>query len=98
MLLSEDHGHLHSGSCPPDLRQMIRLVDIELSDESHQESLDLHETEQKGNSQRPGKRKVMKEIDSREPPAHTAPDASREGRTVKMKDRCQYPLIPEFRV
>ena len=47
VLLSEDHRNLHSGPCPPDLWQVVRLTDIEVSDENHQERLDLHETTQR---------------------------------------------------
>ena len=47
MFLSEDQGDLHSGSCPPDLWLVVRLGDIELPDESHQERLYLHEAAQR---------------------------------------------------
>ena len=43
VLLSEDQGDLHSWPCPPDLWQVVCLGDIKLSNESHQECLDLHE-------------------------------------------------------
>ena len=47
MLLSEDQGDLHSSPCPPDLRAMVRMGDIELSDESYQERLYLDYATQK---------------------------------------------------
>lgn len=41
MLLSDDDGNHHSRSGPLDLRVVVRVGDVELSDESHQERLHL---------------------------------------------------------
>jgi len=61
VLLSEDHGDLHSGSCPPDLWQVVRLGEIEVSDDSDQERLDLHDATQRAILSVPGKTKQMKD-------------------------------------
>ena len=45
MFLSKDQGDLHSRSCPPDLRLVVRVRDVEFSDQSHQEGLHLNEAD-----------------------------------------------------
>ena len=46
VLLPEDNGDQDPGFNPPDLRVMVRMGDVELSDESHQERLDLDDANQ----------------------------------------------------
>ena len=47
VLLSEDQGDFHPSSCPPDLWVMVRVGDIKLLEDSHQECLYLNDTTQK---------------------------------------------------
>ena len=54
IFLPEDHGDQHSEFCRPDLRMMIRMVNIELSDQSHQERLCLHDAIQRAVFSVPG--------------------------------------------
>ena len=47
VFFSEDQGEHYSGSCPPDLRLMVRMGDVESWDQSHQERLHLYDAIQK---------------------------------------------------
>jgi len=44
IFFSEDQGEHHPGFGPPDLRLMVRIRDIKLSDKGHQERLHLDDT------------------------------------------------------
>ena len=55
MLLPEDYGgHQYSGSASPDLGLVVRMGNVELSDQGHQESLHLEDTIQKAVLSPPG--------------------------------------------
>ena len=60
ILLSEDEGSQRPVSHPTDLRMVIRRGDIKLSDQSHQERLDLDDAIQEVSAQPPGRVSDMK--------------------------------------
>lgn len=75
VLFSDNHGNRQAGFDAPDLWAMVRMRDIELLNESHQECLDLYDTAPKPVF---SGAMVQKMVNPREPPPNTAPNASGE--------------------
>ena len=89
MFFSEDYWSHQSGLGPLDLRLVIREGDVELSDESHQERLNLDHPVKRVSRAR---RIIRKITNARDSPPDATPDASGERSAGWM--RGQYPTAP----
>jgi len=79
VFLSKDHGGHKSESGPPNLGVVVRMGDIELSDEGHQERLHLDHAIQKALLSVPGRLGDTKN-NARDSPSDTAHNTSGERR------------------